>query len=435
MKRASKLLHLFRLRDQKGVTIILVAIMMFVFLGIAALAIDLSSLYIVRNELQNAADAGSLAGARFLYNDYGTAVNEGANQIAYTAATANKALAMEGAVAVDVNWQAEQNSGANVDVQRGHWSFATRTFTANDSLDAVDLWGVTTAELDTNIDFINAVRVVARRQATPAASFFARIFGHADFELSAEAVAYIGFAGSVEPFGVDMPIAICAEALGDPYNCSVGRFINSGGNLSTSESGGWTDFESCGGAASRTTIQTAVNTGCAGGGANQNTILFGSGLRMNNGQVQAEFNNLLTCWENATSRQQSWPLMLPVIDCTEGGENISITTCNRVVGAVLVRVLWITEAGVGQVQAPYRMEGWGEDSGFVDSWEAAENATQEQRWTDFVAHFNLRNLNGQPAPLDNKTIYFAPDCNPHVPTGNTGGENFGILAEIPVLVK
>ena len=78
---------------------------MLVFLGIAALAIDLSHLYVVRNELQNAADAGALAGARFLYNEDGTLVNDAgytddlnntidsANQIAFDAARDNKALA------------------------------------------------------------------------------------------------------------------------------------------------------------------------------------------------------------------------------------------------------------------------------------------------------------------------------------------------------
>ena len=33
-----------------------------------------------------------------------------------------------------------------------------------------------------------------------------------------------------------------------------------------------------------------------------------------------------------------------------------------------------------------------------------------------------------------KTIYFLPSCSFHEPKGQTGGENFGILARIPVLV-
>ncbi len=48
--------------NQRGVTVVLVAVLMVVFLGLAALAVDISHLYVVRNELQNAADAGALAG-------------------------------------------------------------------------------------------------------------------------------------------------------------------------------------------------------------------------------------------------------------------------------------------------------------------------------------------------------------------------------------
>jgi Flp pilus assembly protein TadG len=46
MKKTLGALHLSRLRGERGVTIIMVAILMFVFLGIAALAIDLPSLFL-----------------------------------------------------------------------------------------------------------------------------------------------------------------------------------------------------------------------------------------------------------------------------------------------------------------------------------------------------------------------------------------------------
>jgi hypothetical protein len=38
------------------------------------------------------------------------------------------------------------------------------------------------------------------------------------------------------------------------------------------------------------------------------------------------------------------------------------------------------------------------------------------------------------ATFAKKSIYFLPSCKAHEPRGNTGGENFGVLAEIPVLV-
>jgi Flp pilus assembly protein TadG len=120
------------LKDERGAVAIIIAISIVMLISFGALAVDLGHLYVVRNELQDAADAGALAGARFLYNEDGT-VNEGANQIAYSAAIANTS---EGK-AVEVNW----SGGNGDDVQRGHWSFAARTFTPNSSLDPVVLWG------------------------------------------------------------------------------------------------------------------------------------------------------------------------------------------------------------------------------------------------------------------------------------------------------
>jgi len=195
-------------------------------LAFAALAVDGSNLYVARNELHNAADAGALAGARVLYTDDGSSVNAGANAIAQAAAVANNS----------------QNSPVEiVSVRRGHWSFTNRTFTANPSLEPVDLFSSTTAELDLDLNFINAVEVVTERQASPVQAFFGSVFGFADYKVSARSVAYIGFASSLRPEDVDQPIGLCKEALLTPtgeYSCTVGRFIPDNG-----DTGGWTTFE------------------------------------------------------------------------------------------------------------------------------------------------------------------------------------------------
>jgi hypothetical protein len=53
-----------------------------------------------------------------------------------------------------------------------------------------------------------------------------------------------------------------------------------------------------------------------------------------------------------------------------------------------------------------------------------------------VQYFKLRDvLNNSFATYEDKTIYFLPDCTPHDPAGTSGGENYGILAKIPVLVR
>jgi Flp pilus assembly protein TadG len=400
--------------------IVLVILVMFV-----ALAIDIGHLCLVRNELQNGADAGALAGARFLYNEDGTLVNVGANQIAYDAAMANRSEKLP----VEVNW-AGGNGG---DVQRGHWSFATRTFTPNASTAPVDLWNVSTEELDLNPDFINAVRVVTRRQATPAASFVARILGRESFILASDAVAYIGFAGTLRRGDTDQPIAICQEALlqDGKYACSIGRMINSGQNVATHETGGWTSFSQDSPCTGGTNAQEVRGLVCSEG--NAEAIILGKPIATSGGEIQSAFARLIQCWEERTGKTTPWTLTFPVVTCP--GNNI--TTCETVVGAVTISIIWITGPGDDPhyKEAPTGMGPAGDYGAWTYTADAG-NTNGEERWNSFASHFHLQNVGGtNPAPYQKKAIYFIPDCTPHIPRGGTGGENFGILARIPVLVE
>src|SRR5271170_3564787 len=55
-----------RRRSQRGQTILLIAVSMVSLLAMAALAIDVVTLYVARTEVQRAADAAALAGAKAL---------------------------------------------------------------------------------------------------------------------------------------------------------------------------------------------------------------------------------------------------------------------------------------------------------------------------------------------------------------------------------
>ena len=66
------------LRDRKGSAIVYVAVTLVILVGFAGLAIDVGYLYLVRGELQNAADSGALAGAQVLFKNKGATVNAGA---------------------------------------------------------------------------------------------------------------------------------------------------------------------------------------------------------------------------------------------------------------------------------------------------------------------------------------------------------------------
>jgi hypothetical protein len=374
---------------------------------------------VVRNELQNASDAGCLAAARFLYYHDGTTVNEDANEVAYHAAIVNRS---DGSP-VEVQW-----SGGNAgDVERGHWCFATRVFTPNEATQPVNLWDVSSEELDANPNFINAIRVKTRRQDTPSASFFARIFGYESFSLATEAIAYIGFAGNLAPQEVDQPIAVCREAIltDEKYTCTVGRRISLGWETER-EIGGWTDFSQDDPCTTGTNAQTVTSLVCNGG--NPNPIFVRQPITTNPDDISSAFTRLRQCWEAATGRTQPWTLTLPVVSCP----SYEMDECRNAVGAVTVHVVWITEKDddPSYSDAPWTME----NPNTGTTWSSA-NPDGEVRWTSFVLNFNLQRLNGSPASYRRKSIYFLPDCNHHQPKGRTGGENFGIMAKIPVLVR
>ncbi len=60
------------MKNQRGAVLILVALLLVVLFGMAALAIDVGYIYAARNELQNIADASALGAARRLGSIYGS---------------------------------------------------------------------------------------------------------------------------------------------------------------------------------------------------------------------------------------------------------------------------------------------------------------------------------------------------------------------------
>jgi len=402
------------IKNRRGTVAIIIATSTVAFVGLAALAIDLSHLFVVRNELQNAADAGALAGARFLYDNNGTAVNATANSVAYNAAIANRSETAP----VEVRW----SGGNDGDIQRGHWCFATRTFTPNGSLLPVNLWDTSTEELDANPNFINAIRVRTRREDRPAASFLAGIFGIKNFVLSTDAIAYIGFAGTLAPLEVDQPIAICSQSIlfDGKYSCTVGRMINSGKLVAAHETAGWTDYNQvnpCHGGTNASDVRSLV---CGEG--NPEPIILRSPVATNGGEIASAFKKFRDCWASKTGKTKPWKLTLLVIDCPDN----NVGPCERVAGVVTLDIVWITGEGEDPKydEAPVQMDKW-----------SSPDPDGKARWTSFAKNFGLKNLDNTPAPYEKKSIYFLPDCNPHIPTGRSGGKNFGVLAKIPVLVK
>lgn len=348
--------------NQKGATAVLIAISLFAIVGFVALTIDLGHHYVVKNELKNAADAGSLAGARFLYNDTGTAVNHAgytnkdgvgilsANQIAHDSATENKG--QKEAVEV-INWSTN-NCSDDEDVQRGHWRLSDRTFHCSTNTDPTTLFGVSEEVLDNDLDFINAVKVRTRRETTPIISFFARIFGYQSFTMTVESVAWIGFENYAGP--ADLPIAVCSYAVqnsnGD-YDCNIGRMFRT-----PSETAMWTSLEQCksdGGPSVNTpTVRGLIKCEVGDG-----TLVVSPTIGTNNGQIETVFEDIEACWRQNTMDDDNfvfgvkpWTVKLPVIRCVD----MNNQTCAPVLSITEFNILWVN-ASPSDDQYPVKTEG------------------------------------------------------------------------------
>jgi len=69
-------------KSERGVTAVYVALLISVFIGFAALAIDIGYLMVTKNELQNAADSAALAGASNLSSNNYSSISTAANDVA-----------------------------------------------------------------------------------------------------------------------------------------------------------------------------------------------------------------------------------------------------------------------------------------------------------------------------------------------------------------
>jgi hypothetical protein len=407
------------LKNERGATAVYAAVVLAVLLMFAALAVDVNYLYGVRNELHNAADAGALAGARVLFNeDDGSLQRQAAIDEANLIASANKT----GTENVYVK-----------EVQTGHWSFANKMFTASENTTQVEWQERSFDDLDADPDFINAVRVHTERGDTP--SFFANILGFDKFFVSTEAVAYIGFAGTLLPLELNQPIAICEESITDPdgnYSCNMGRMLNSGGNVATHNTGGWTNFTQPCQTASASDMKALV---CSDG--NPDEVQFGEGLGSTGGVQDSTLSAMYECWvDKSEGKTRNWNMTLPVVECP--GNNVS--NCAKLVGAVNVDLIWIVDKE-DYDEAPSEMTIYDQDGNIVEQW-SSDLEDGFERWKLFVDAFELANVDGRPASDDDyeemyqkKNIFFLPSCEEHEPTGRTGGENYGILAKYPKLVK
>ncbi len=168
--------------NQRGIAAIMVALVITVLLGIAALAVDIGYRNVAQNEIQNIADAAALAGAGELSRQYldpnFEAVDEDAiRTIAQAVANSN------------VN-------GFSIEVQIGTWRTHEEGF------------------IPTIGSRPNAVKAIARRGSdgnSQIPTFFARIWNITGLNAEAEAVAALTGASEIAEGELEIPVGISKE--------------------------------------------------------------------------------------------------------------------------------------------------------------------------------------------------------------------------------
>jgi Putative Flp pilus-assembly TadE/G-like len=434
------------LKNQNGAVAIMVGFLLFfVLIGVSAIAVDLHNLMVTNNELKNAADAGALAGAQFLYNDLEESqsfitVNPIANTIAHDTVLANSS---QGEVVENVLID---------DVKRGHWSMAlgnlSRGFYENESdMTLPEPSGQTEIEIDQMLSFVNAVKVRAKREALPVASWFSRIFGSDPFTVIRESVAYRSPAGEFPPSQFDTPFSVCKKYITDPasdgYDCSRGRVNNSGSN----------DSHQTGGLSNLSYPCDTANPGevsdlACGGSGNSDRISTGVQIGVTNGTMPNVFRDWRACWNKTEPLKGT----IPVIDCAKNNPD-AIGPCEEVVGAATVWIVWITDNTAHPDkydQIPTEMAAIPEaniDSSFACEETDLDNDGNELGavgcWKKFAEHFKLTTPEDIPLSseemADNNygfkdvSLYFIPTCD-YNKAGGPGGDFYGVMSSYPVLV-
>jgi len=226
--------------EQRGSAIIFVAIILPVLIAFAALAVDLGRVYVVKNELQNAADAAALAGASALTKKTADAPNANYAHPNWVYA------ASQGHSGVGLN-RADSRALADAAVEVGYWN-------VHQQPEGMQATTITPTLFDKPAVRVT-VRLAAGQNGGPLTLLFAPIFGESYAEISATAMALISPPEQVAP-GALFPTAMASclfsyywdttagkpkidPATGKPYVFKIGSAYH----YPPCSSGEWTSFQ------------------------------------------------------------------------------------------------------------------------------------------------------------------------------------------------
>ncbi len=303
---------------QKGVVTLLVALTLPVLVGVAAFAVDLAYLHVVRNELQNDADAAALAGAKALYQNTGSGLDwDGA------------ALRAQDAIILN---RADGQPLSQGLVQTGYWDMSQ-------TVSGLQLLPALPSANDAPAVQVNVARSDGQNQG-PVRTFLAGIWGVVAKPVSATAVAGVTSPGSVNPGGL-FPFAMSecmyqkywnsnAQPAGpriDPLTGKVHVFkVGSLYQYDSCNSGEWStlDFKASG----ANTIDGMIKTG------NPVTLSVGDDIWVQSGVKNSLFQDVQKC--SAAGDKSCEYVLMPVLSQVLSGNFATIRgfACLHILRAV-----------------------------------------------------------------------------------------------------
>jgi Flp pilus assembly protein TadG len=331
--------------NERGAVAVMVALTLPVLLGFAALTIDIGQALVAKNELQDVADAGALAGARRLGVTY--AGGPGGNPPPMTIQQQqNFTLTDPSQIRNSAKEVAALNYAAGTsitlldsDIRIGQWNGVTKTFTTTNTLP-------------------NAVRVTARRDGSanfPISTFLASMWGINNVNVSASATASLTPLGTTNPGELNAPFGI-SDNMGTWPNCGSSIQFSP----TPSSCAGWTTFnQSPFNTPTLRNVMDGLETGNSPATvAGQTSLQFGGGELA--GSISHDLHDLMVARQQAGNAQintnssgswWTWDVLMPVYQQSGSG-------CSNPSGMLLIvgyaratlNVYWMNNSGARVLQ-------------------------------------------------------------------------------------
>lgn len=294
--------HVTFWRDERGVGLPLMGFALAAAIGILAVTIDLGHLYMVKCELQRAADAAALAGSQRLFLP-GTS----ASKVMPISLDCTRAVSAAQALGTSNPTDAHPLPGGNLSIQVGYYDLNTRVFTETGCGNPLT---------------VNAVQAVATK---PVSLYVGGLItGSSSVTLTARAIALSGAVGQVPPGTKTLPLAVDSNKLP-----SAGQRLVIHLNPTPGDDGCWHTFFWQNPASSliRDIIEDKVQTP---------PLKVGDFIKVKEGVDDASLKKL---GEVLRGKGGTWDVMLPVIPAE------SHTGWAEVLGFAAIRLTLVDASG------------------------------------------------------------------------------------------